>query len=597
MTKKTRIKKNKNYSTTIIVKQLGKYLKKHTLLIVLSFFMSAFYAIGSLLVPVMVGDMIDLMIGVNNVDFKKIGELILITAGIIGVSAVFQWLAELINNKIVFKLVRDIRKDAFEKLQNLPLSYIDSHAYGDTVSRVISDVEKVADGLLLGLAQLFSGIVTILATLVFMALKSPIIALLVFILTPISLFTAKFIAKRTYSKFKEQAVISGEATAMINEVFTNQKTVKAFSQEKEMIDKFNKLNDKLEECSVKATFFSSLTNPTTRFVNSIVYIAVALSGAFICIKQVSIGGVATFTVGSLSALLAFANKYTKPFNEISGVVTEMQNALACASRVFELLDSPSESVFENAKTLEYVKGDVSLQNVAFSYDKNKELIKNLNLDAKVGTHVAIVGPTGCGKSTLINLLMRFYDLDEGIISVDGNNTAEVTRESLRNGFGMVLQETWLKAGTIKENIAFGKPDATDEEIISACKASSAHSFIVKMPNGYDTYIEEDSGLSAGQRQLVCISRVMLKLPPILILDEATSSIDTRTELKIQKDFTELTKGKTSFIVAHRLSTIEDADIILVMKDGKIIEQGNHGELLAKGGFYSELYHSIGPSDD
>lgn len=597
MTKKTKIKKNKNYSTAIIVKQLGKYLKKHTLLIVLSFFMSAFYAIGSLLVPVMVGDMIDLMIGVNNVDFKKIGELILITAGIIAVSAIFQWLAELINNKIVFKLVRDIRKDAFEKLQNLPLSYIDSHAYGDTVSRVISDVEKVADGLLLGLAQLFSGIVTILATLVFMALKSPIIALLVFILTPISLFTAKFIAKHTYSKFKEQAVISGEATAMINEVFTNQKTVKAFSQEKEIIDKFNKLNDKLEECSVKATFFSSLTNPTTRFVNSIVYIAVALSGAFICIKQVSIGGVATFTVGSLSALLAFANKYTKPFNEISGVVTEMQNALACASRVFELLDSPSESVFENAKTLEYVKGDVSLQNVAFSYDKNKELIKNLNLDAKEGTHVAIVGPTGCGKSTLINLLMRFYDLDEGIISVDGNNTAEVTRESLRNGFGMVLQETWLKAGTIKENIAFGKPDATDEEIISACKASSAHSFIVKMPNGYDTYIEEDSGLSAGQRQLICISRVMLKLPPILILDEATSSIDTRTELKIQKDFTELTKGKTSFIVAHRLSTIEDADIILVMKDGKIIEQGNHSELLAKGGFYSELYHSIGPSDD
>ena len=588
-------KKEKNYSATKIVKQLGKYLKKQWILIVLSFVMSALYAVGSLLVPVFVGDMIDLMIGVGNVDFNKIGKLILITAGIIGVSAIFQWLAELINNKIVFNLVRDIRKDAFEKLQTLPLSYIDSHAYGDTVSRVISDVERVADGLLLGLAQLFTGVVTILTTLVFMAMKSPIIALLVFVLTPLSLFTAKFIAKRTYSKFKEQAVVSGEATAMINEVFTNQKTVKAFSQEEEMTRKFNDLNDKLEKCSVKATFFSSLTNPTTRFVNSIVYIAVAVSGALICIKNFSIGGAATFTVGSLSALLAFANKYTKPFNEISGVVTEMQNALACASRVFELLDSPSESIFENAKKLDYVKGDVSLQNVAFSYDKNVELIKDLNLEAKQGMHVAIVGPTGCGKSTLINLLMRFYDVDEGVIAVDGNDTKEVTRDSLRNGFGMVLQETWLKAGTIRENIAFGKPDATDEEIIAACKKSSAHSFIMKMPNGYDTFIEEDSGLSAGQRQLICISRVMLRLPPILILDEATSNIDTRTELRIQKDFSELTKGKTSFIVAHRLSTIEDADIILVMRDGKIVEQGNHKDLLAKGGFYSVLYHSIGPN--
>ncbi len=597
MSKLRKNKKNKGYSTAIIAKQLGKYLKKHSLLIVLSFFMSAVYAVGSLLVPVMVGKMIDLMIDINNVDFKAIAKLILITSVIIAVSAVFQWLAELINNKIVFKLVRDIRKDAFEKLQHLPLSYIDSHAYGDTVSRVITDVEKVADGLLLGLAQLFSGVVTILTTLVFIALKSPLIALLVFILTPISLFTAKFIAKRTYSKFKEQAVISGEATAMINEVFTNQKTVKAFSQEQNMVDKFNAISDKLEKCSVKATFFSSLTNPSTRFINSIVYIAVAVAGAFICIKQSSVGGAVTFTVGSLSALLAFANKYTKPFNEISGVVTEMQNALACASRVFELLNSPAESVFENAKTLEYVKGNVSLKNVAFSYDKNKELIKNLNLEATEGTHVAIVGPTGCGKSTLINLLMRFYDIDEGEILIDGNNTAEVTRESLRNGFGMVLQETWLKAGTIKENIAFGKPDASDEEIIAACKASSAHNFIVKMPNGYDTYIEEDSGLSQGQRQLICISRVMLKLPPILILDEATSSIDTRTEIKIQKDFAELTKGKTSFIVAHRLSTIEDADIILVMKDGKIIEQGNHKELLAKGGFYYELYNSISPQSE
>lgn len=592
---KPKKRKEKNYSTAKIVKQLGKYLKRQWLLILLSFVMSALYAVGSLLVPVFVGDMIDLMIGVGNVDFKEIGKLILLTAGIIGLSAIFQWLAELINNKIVFKLVRDIRKDAFEKLQTLPLSYIDSHAYGDTVSRVISDVERVADGLLLGLAQLFTGVVTILTTLVFMAMKSPLIALLVFILTPLSLFTAKFIAKRTYSKFKEQAVVSGEATAMINEVFTNQKTVKAFSQEKEMTEKFNELNDKLEKCSVKATFFSSLTNPTTRFVNSIVYIAVAVSGAMICIKNFSIGGMATFTVGSLSALLAFANKYTKPFNEISGVVTEMQNALACASRVFELLDSPSEIVFENAKKLDYVKGDVSLRNVAFSYDKNVELIKGLNLEAKQGTHVAIVGPTGCGKSTLINLLMRFYDVDEGVIAVDGNDTKEVTRESLRNGFGMVLQETWLKAGTIKENVAFGKPDATDEEIIEACKKSSAHSFIMKMPDGYDTFIEEDSGLSAGQRQLICISRVMLKLPPVLILDEATSNIDTRTELKIQKDFTELTAGKTSFIVAHRLSTIEDADVILVMKDGKIVEQGNHKELLAKGGFYSELYHSIGPN--
>lgn len=592
---KSIIKKVKNYSTGEVIKQLAKYLKRHSILIVLSFFMSAVSAIGSLLVPVMVGKMIDLMVGVNNVDFAKITQLILMTVGIIAVSAVFQWFTELINNKIVFNIIRDIRKDAFEKLQNLPLSYIDSHAYGDTVSRVITDVEKLADGLLLGLAQLFSGIVTIVATLVFMALINPIIALLVFVLTPISLFTARFIAKRTYSKFKNQAVVSGEATAMINEVFANQKTVKAYSQEDEMIEKFDKINNKLEKCSLGATFFSSLTNPTTRFVNSIVYIAVALVGALTCIGTISVGAVVTtFTVGNLSSLLAYANKYTKPFNEISGVVTEMQNALACASRVFELLNSPSESVFENAKTLDYVEGNITLKDVAFSYDKNKELIKNLNLDAKKGTHVAIVGPTGCGKSTLINLLMRFYDIDGGEIKVDGNNTLEVTRESLRKGFGMVLQETWLKAGTIKENVAFGKPDATDEEIIEACKASNAHSFIMKLSNGYDTYIEEDSGLSAGQRQLLCISRVMLRLPPILILDEATSSIDTRTEIKIQKAFAELTKGKTSFIVAHRLSTIEDADIILVMKDGKIIEQGNHKELLAKGGFYSELYNSIQP---
>lgn len=580
-------KQKKTYVSKETVGRLFGYLKPYWVLIVLSFLMSAAAAIGSLYVPIMVGKMIDLMTGVNLVDLAKISSLVGITLGIIGVSALFEWLTDLINNRIVFNLVRDIRKDAFDKLQTLPLSYIDSHSYGDIVSRVIADVEKIADGLLLGMTQLFNGIVTIVATLVFMYTVNPIIATVVFVLTPLSLFTARFIVKKTNSKFKEQAVVSGEITGLINEVFTNQKTVKAYSQEDEIIEKFDEVNDRLEKCSTKAVFFSSLTNPTTRFVNSVVYMAVALSGALACFGVFGAGSL--LTVGSLSSLLAYANKYTKPFNEISGVITEMQNAFISAGRVFELLNAESEVVLDNPNTLENVEGNVKIENVAFSYDKSKKLIENLNLDAYRGMHVAIVGPTGCGKSTLINLLMRFYDVDEGAIYVDGEDIRTVTRESLRSGYGMVLQETWLKAGTIKENIAFGKPDATDEEIIAAAKASSAHNFIMRLPDGYDTYIEEYGGLSEGQRQLLCISRVMLRLPPVLILDEATSSIDTRTEMKIQKAFADLTKGKTSFIVAHRLSTIEDADIILVMKSGKIIEQGSHKELLAQNGFYKELY--------
>lgn len=580
-------KQKKTYVSKETVGRLFGYLKPYWVLIVLSFLMSAAAAIGSLYVPIMVGKMIDLMTGVNLVDLAKISSLVGITLGIIGVSALFEWLTDLINNRIVFNLVRDIRKDAFDKLQTLPLSYIDSHSYGDIVSRVIADVEKIADGLLLGMTQLFNGIVTIVATLVFMYTVNPIIATVVFVLTPLSLFTARFIVKKTNSKFKEQAVVSGEITGLINEVFTNQKTVKAYSQEDEIIEKFDEVNDRLEKCSTKAVFFSSLTNPTTRFVNSVVYLAVALSGALACLGV--FGASSLLTVGSLSSLLAYANKYTKPFNEISGVITEMQNAFISAGRVFELLSAESEVISDNPDTLENVEGNVKIENVAFSYDKSKKLIENLNLDAYRGMHVAIVGPTGCGKSTLINLLMRFYDVDEGAIYVDGKDIRTVTRESLRSGYGMVLQETWLKAGTIKENIAFGKPDATDEEIIAAAKASSAHNFIMRLPNGYDTYIEEYGGLSEGQRQLLCISRVMLRLPPVLILDEATSSIDTRTEMKIQKAFADLTKGKTSFIVAHRLSTIEDADIILVMKSGKIIEQGSHKELLAQNGFYKELY--------
>lgn len=587
MSKRVKKTDKKSYVSKETVKKLLQYLKPYRFLIVISFVLSAVAAVGSLYVPIMVGKMIDLMVGVGQVDLSEIGKLVVITLIIIGVSAVFEWLTDLINNRIVFNLVRDVRKDAFDKLQTLPLSYIDSHSYGDIVSRVIADVEKIADGLLLGMTQLFTGIVTIVSTLIFMYTVNPIIATIVFVLTPLSLFTAKFIVKKTNSKFKEQAVVSGEITGLINEVFTNQKTVKAYSQEDEFIDKFDKINDRLEDCSTKAVFFSSLTNPTTRFVNSVVYMAVALSGALACLG--SFGTATAFTVGSLSSLLAYVNKYTKPFNEISGVITEMQNAFISAGRVFELLNAESETILENAEELKEVEGKVQLENVAFSYDKSKKLIENLNLDAYQGMHVAIVGPTGCGKSTLINLLMRFYDVDDGEIRVDGKDIRKVTRESLRSGYGMVLQETWLKAGTIKENIAFGKPDATDEEIVDAAKAASAHSFIMRLPEGYDTYIEEYGGLSEGQRQLLCISRVMLRLPPVLILDEATSSIDTRTEMKIQKAFADLTKGKTSFIVAHRLSTIEDADVILVMKNGKIIEQGSHKELLELNGFYKELY--------
>lgn len=571
----------KNTST---LKKVMKYIRRYVLWLILSIILAAGTVAGTLYIPIIAGNAIDCIIE-GNVNFGAIMPLLLQAGIIAGVTAFLQWLMNAINNKITFQVVRDLRSAAFRRIEELPLSYLDAHPSGDIVSRVIADADQFADGLLMGFTQLFSGVVTILGTLVFMLSIDPWITLVVVVLTPISLFTAKFIAKRTYKLFKLQSETRGEQTALIDEMIGNQKVVSAFAHEKASLEQFDEINERLETYSRRATFFSSLVNPTTRFINSLVYAGVGLAGAITAIN----GGI---TVGALSCFLSYANQYTKPFNEISGVVTELQNALACAGRLIELIEQPAQESDENNAVLTGVKGNVEMENVKFSYLPEQKLIENLNLSVKAGQKIAIVGPTGCGKTTLINLLMRFYDVTGGKITVEGQDVREVTRDSLREAYGMVLQETWLKAGTIRENITMGKPDASDEEVIAAAKAAHAHGFIKRLPDGYDTVIGEDGGsLSQGQKQLLCITRIMLCLPPMLILDEATSSIDTRTELKIQDGFTKLMKGRTSFIVAHRLSTIRDADVILVMKDGNIIEQGNHSELLKNGGFYAKLYNS------
>ncbi|MDY4588514.1 MAG: ABC transporter ATP-binding protein [Oscillospiraceae bacterium] len=573
------------------LKKVLKYVGRHGMFMVLSMILAAVVVALTLYAPILIGDAIDLIVGKDNVNFSGVAAILMKTAVVIGVTAIVQWVMNAINNRIAFHVVRDIRNEAFRKIEVLPLSYIDANPSGDIVNRVIADADQFSEGLLMGFTQLFTGVATILGALVFMFTISWQIAVVVVVTTPLSLFVAKFIASRTYRMFRLQSETRGQQTAFIDEMIGNQKVVQAFSHEEKALEEFDRINDRLEEYSLKATFFSSLSNPSTRFVNSVVYAGVALCGALICISTA--GTAAAFTVGQLSCCLSYANQYTKPFNEISGVITELQNALACASRLFELIEEkPQVSEPENAVTLTDVKGSVKLDNVSFSYVPERKLIEDLNLTVKPGQRVAIVGPTGCGKTTIINLLMRFYDVNGGSVNVEGNDIRSVTRRSLRESYGMVLQETWLRSGTIRENITMGKPDATDEEIIAAAKASHAHSFIRRMPQGYDTVIGEDGGsLSQGQKQLLCITRVMLCLPPMLILDEATSSIDTRTEIKIQDSFAKMMKGRTSFIVAHRLSTIREADVILVMKDGHIIEQGNHEQLLAKNGFYANLYNS------
>ncbi|MCM1064705.1 MAG: ABC transporter ATP-binding protein/permease [Eubacterium sp.] len=568
------------------LKQVLNYIRRYWLLVGLSLILAAVTVILTLYIPILTGDAVDLLLGKGAVDFggvffimKKIGIAIAVTA-------VSQWVMNTCNNHITYHVVKDIREDAFHRLEQLPLKYLDAHAYGDIVSRVIADVDTFADGLLMGFTQLFTGVLTILGTLGFMLYTNIPITLVVVCITPVSFLVARFIATKTYTMFKEQSETRGEQTSLIEEMIGSQKIVKTFSREEAVKEQFGEINGRLEKCSLKAIFFSSITNPATRFVNSLVYAGVGIFGALVAIK----GGI---SVGRLSCFLSYANQYTKPFNEISGVITELQNALACAARIFELIDEePQVPDGPDARILTNARGNVKLENVYFSYVPDKKLIENFNLDVKSGQRVAIVGPTGCGKTTVINLLMRFYDVDSGRIRVDGFNIRDITRGSLRTSYGMVLQETWLRAGTIRDNIKMGKPEASDEEVIQAAKASHAHSFIKRLPQGYDTVISEDGGsLSQGQKQLLCIARVMLCLPPMLILDEATSSIDTRTEIRIQKAFASMMEGRTSFIVAHRLSTIREADIILVMKDGNIIEQGSHDTLLAQKGFYAELYHS------
>ena len=570
------------------IKKALKFIGKYKYLLFLAVLFAAVSASLMLYVPILVGSAIDFIVAKDNVDFESIFAILLKVGVIVGSAALLQWLMNTVNNRITYHVVRDIRNEAFKKIEKLPLKYIDSHSYGDIVSRVITDVDTFADGLLMGFTNLFTGVVTILGTLVFMLTIDVKITLVVVLLTPVSMLVAKFITSRTYSMFTKQSETRGEQTAFIDEMIGNQKVVSAFAHEDENLEKFDDINNRLEKYSLKATFYSSLTNPGTRFVNGLVYAGVALTGAFS-----AIGAAPAITVGGLVSFLSYANQYAKPFNEISGIITELNNALACADRVFELIEQPSETPdYENAAVLSNVKGDITLKEVKFSYSPDQKLIENLNLNAKSGMRVAIVGPTGCGKTTLINLLMRFYDVTGGSVSVDGNDIRNVTRKSLRKNFGMVLQETWLDEGTVRDNIAFGNPDATLDEVVAAAKAAHAHSFIKRLPNGYDTVIGEDGGnLSQGQKQLLCIARVMLCLPPMLILDEATSSIDTRTEQRIQKAFAKMMNGRTSFIVAHRLSTIREADVILVMKNGNIIEQGNHDELLKKGGFYAELYNS------
>lgn len=570
----------------VTVKKIFKYLTHYKLSIIFSLLFAFITVAGQLAIPVLQGKAIDRIIGAGNVDIKGIIRILVIIAVTVAATALFQWIMNVINNKITYSIVRDIRKDAFEKLQILPVNYVDTHPAGEIVSKVIADVDQFADGLLMGFTQFFTGIMTIIGTLVFMFIYDWKITMVVVLVTPASFFIASFIAKRTYNMFKKQSEARGEQTSLIDEMIGNEKIVQAYSMEDNSLDRFDEINGKLQKYSLDATFFSSLSNPSTRFVNNVVYALVAFVGAFSVMR----GGL---TVGSLSALLSYANQYMKPFNEISGVVTELQNAIACAGRVIDLIDeTPMKKDPDNELVVKDGEGKIDLEDVCFSYDKSKELIKNFNLHVKPGERVAIVGPTGCGKTTVINLLMRFYDVDSGSIKIEDVDIKDVTKKSLRSNYGMVLQETWLKSGTIKENIITGRPDATDEEIVAAAKAAHAHGFIKRLPNGYDTVIGEDGGnLSQGQKQLLCIARVMLCLPPMLILDEATSSIDTRTEMKIQHAFSIMMEGRTSFIVAHRLSTIKSADIIIVMKDGNIIEQGNHEELLAKGGFYSVLYNS------
>lgn len=568
---------------------LGKvlrYIKRYWGYLGCSIVLAAVTVALTLYVPILIGQAVDLIVAAGQVDFAGIFIILKKMAIIILLTAAAQWIMNACNNKITYNVIRDIRTEAFEKILRLPLKYVDGHSYGEIVSRVIADVDQFADGLLMGFTQLFTGIVTIFGTLLFMLTISVKITIAVVVLTPISLFVASYIAKKTFSMFKLQSETRGEQTAFIEEMVGNQKVVQAFSHEDEALEQFDEINERLQKYSLRAIFFSSLTNPATRFVNSLVYATVGVVGAFMAIS----GGI---SVGQLSSLLSYANQYTKPFNEISGVITELQNALACAGRVLELIEEEAEIPDAlDAIELETADGSVELEHVYFSYTADRKLIEDFNLSVKPGQRIAIVGPTGCGKTTLINLLMRFYDVNSGTIFVGGVPMQSLTRKSLRDNYGMVLQETWLRSGTIRDNIAMGKPDATDEEIIAAAKASHAHSFIKRLPEGYHTVISEDGGnLSQGQKQLLCIARVMLCLPPMLILDEATSSIDTRTEMRIQKAFARMMQGRTSFIVAHRLSTIREADVILVMKDGSIIEQGNHEELLAKGGFYANLYNS------
>lgn len=574
--------KSKKGTLKKVLHYVGRY-KPH---LAFSIILAAVSVAATLYIPVLAGRAIDNIVDERNVDFAALKPLLIGIGILAAVTALAQWIMNALNNKITFCVVRDIRNAAMRRIQILPLSYIDSHPAGETVSRIIADADQFADGLLMGFTQLFTGVITILGTIGFMLSINVKITLVVVLLTPLSLFVARFIARRTYSMFRAQSETRGEQTAFIEEKIGSQKVVKAFTREAKTLEEFDEINDRYAKRSLKAIFFSSITNPSTRFVNSVVYAAVGLTGALFAVKG-------AISVGGLTCFLSYANQYTKPFNEISGVVAELQNALACAERLFELVEQlPQSPDKADAVTLTDAKGNVAMQNVAFSYVKDRELIKNLNLNVKAGSRIAIVGPTGCGKTTLINLLMRFYDVDGGVIAVDDIDINDITRSSLRRSYGMVLQDTWLKDGTVRENIAMGKPDATDEEIIAAAKASHAHSFIKRMPQGYDTVIsDENSGLSQGQKQLLCIARVMLCLPPMLILDEATSSIDTRTEIKIQQAFSRMMQGRTSFVVAHRLSTIKNSDLILVMKDGSIIEQGTHAELMEQNGFYAALYNS------
>ena len=568
------------------LKKVLRYIRPYWPLVAFSILLAAVTVAASLYIPILTGNAVDLILGPGQVDFAGILRILIQICVIIAIAALAQWLMSLFNNRITYRVVRDIRNKAFDQLQKLPLKYLDGHPTGQIVSRVIADVDQFADGLLMGFTQLFTGVITILGTLGFMLTVSGTITAVVVVITPVSLLVAAFIAKRTYAMFRLQSQVRGEQTGFVEEMVGGQKVVQAFHHEAEAMERFDQLNEELRRCSLRAIFFSSITNPSTRFVNSLVYTGVGIVGALLVIS----GGL---TVGQLSCFLTYANQYTKPFNEISGVITELQNALACAGRVFELIEAkPQAPDAPGAMVLAQPQGHVEIQDVFFSYRKDQRLIEDFTLDVRPGQRVALVGPTGCGKTTVINLLMRFYDVNSGSIQVEGTDVRQITRKSLRQNYGMVLQDTWLKKGTIRENIAYGKPEATLEEVIEAAKAAHAHSFIRRLPQGYDTVIGEDGGaISQGQKQLLCIARVMLCLPPMLILDEATSSIDTRTEVRIQKAFQRMMEGRTSFIVAHRLSTIQDADVILVMKDGHIIEQGDHQSLLAKGGFYAELYNS------